>query len=56
MHSKSLQMVRFVERINRNFGEMRLTGSIFLDVAKTYFMVWNDGLLHELTLINFRLT
>jgi len=34
-HSTSLQLVRFVERITRNFGEKRLTGG-FLDVAKAF--------------------
>jgi len=33
-HSTSLQLVHFVERITRNFGEKRLTGPVFLDVAK----------------------
>ena len=33
-HSTSLQLVRLVERITRNFGERRLTGAILLDVAK----------------------
>jgi len=32
--STSLQMARLVEGITRNFGEKRLTGSVFLDVAK----------------------
>ena len=33
-HSTSLQLVHLVERITRNFGEKRLTGPVFLDVAK----------------------
>jgi hypothetical protein len=35
-HSTSLQLARLVERITRNFGEKRLTGAIFLDVAKAF--------------------
>jgi len=53
MHSKSLQLACLVERITRNFGEKRLTGAVFLDVAKAFDTVWIDGLLCELTLLNF---
>ena len=42
-----------VERITRNFGEKRLTGAVFLDVAKAFDTVWIDGLLYKLTLLNF---
>jgi hypothetical protein len=42
-----------VERITRNFGEKRLTGAVFLDVAKAFDTVWIDGLLYKLTLPNF---
>jgi hypothetical protein len=52
-HSTSLQLVRLVERITRNFGEKRLTGAVFLDVAKAFDTVWIDGLLYKLTLLNF---
>ena len=52
-HSTSLQLVRLVEIITRNFGEKRLTGVVFLDVAKAFDTVWIDGLLYKLTLINF---
>jgi hypothetical protein len=31
-----LQLARLVERIIRNFGEKRLTGAVFLDVAKAF--------------------
>jgi len=40
-HSTSLQLARLVERITRRFGENRVTGAVFLDVAKA----WIDGLL-----------
>ena len=40
----SLQLARLVERIDRNFGEKRLTGAVFLDVAKAFVTVWIDGL------------
>ena len=36
-HSTSLQLTRLVERITRNFGEKRLTGAAFLDVAKALY-------------------
>jgi hypothetical protein len=52
-HSTSLQLARLVERITRNFGERRLTGAVFLDVAKAFDTVWIDGLLYKLTLLNF---
>jgi hypothetical protein len=52
-HSTSLQLARLVERIARNFGEKRLTGAVFLDVAKAFDTVWIDGLLYKLTLLNF---
>jgi len=52
-HSTSLQLARLVERISTNFGEKRLTGAVFLDVAKTFDTVWIGGLLFKLTLLNF---
>jgi hypothetical protein len=52
-HSTSLQLTRLVERMTRNFGEKRLTGAVFLDVAKAFDTVWIDGLLYKLTLLNF---
>jgi hypothetical protein len=52
-HSTSLQLARLVERITRNFGEKRLTGAVFLNVAKTFNTVWMDGLLYKLTPLNF---
>jgi hypothetical protein len=44
-HSTSLQLARLVERIARNCGEKRLTGAVFLVVAKAFDTVWIDGLL-----------
>jgi hypothetical protein len=35
-HSTSLQLARLVEKITRNFGEKRLRGTVFLDVAKAF--------------------
>jgi len=46
-HSTSLQLTRLVERITRKFGEKRLTGTVFLDVAKAFDTVWIDGLLYK---------
>jgi len=48
-----LQLARLVERITRNFGEKRLTGAVFLDVAKAFDIVWIDGLIYKLTFLNF---
>jgi hypothetical protein len=39
--------------VTRNFGEKRLTGAVFLDVAKAFDTVWVDGLLFKLTALNF---
>jgi hypothetical protein len=44
--STSLYLACLVERITRNFGEKRLTGAVFLDVAKAFDTVWIDGLLY----------
>jgi hypothetical protein len=48
-----LKPARLIERITSKFGERRLTGAVFLDVAKTFDTVWVDGLLYKLTLMNF---
>jgi hypothetical protein len=47
-----LQLARLVERINRNCGEKRITGAVFLDVATAFDTIWIDGLLYKLTLLN----
>ena len=52
-NSTSLQLVCLIERRTRNFGEKRLTGLVFLDVAKAFDNVWIDGLLYKRTLLNF---
>jgi hypothetical protein len=52
-HSTALQLGRLVERVNRNFDERRLTGAVFLDVAKAFDTVWAKGLLYKLTILNF---
>jgi hypothetical protein len=52
-HRTSLQLSRLVERVPRNFYEIRLTGAIFLDVVKDFDIVWIDGLLYKLTLLSF---
>jgi hypothetical protein len=38
-HNTTLQLTLFVERVSRNFGGKRLTGVVFLDVAKAYHTV-----------------
>ena len=54
-YSTSLQLVRLVERVFRNFGEKRLTGAVFLYVAKAFDTVWVDGLVYKLMALNFPL-
>ena len=39
--------------MTRYFGEKRITGAVFLDVAKVFDFVWVDGLLYKLTVLNF---
>ena len=51
--SMGLQLARLVEKVSRNFGKKRLTGAVFLDVAKAFDTVWVAGLLHKLTHLNF---
>jgi len=52
-HSTSLQLVRLVEKITRNFGEKRQTGAVYLDVAKAFDTVWIDDLLYKRTFLYF---
>jgi hypothetical protein len=52
-HSTTLQLAHLVERVNRNFDEKRLTGAVFLDVAKAFDTVWIKGLFYKLTVLNF---
>jgi hypothetical protein len=51
-HSTIIQLARRVERITRNFGEKKLTGAVFLDVAKALYKVWIDSLIYKLTILN----
>jgi hypothetical protein len=52
-HGTSLQLVRLNERVTRNVGEKRLTGVVFFNVAKAFDIVWIDGLLYKLRILNF---
>jgi hypothetical protein len=52
-HSTVLLLARLVERVSRDFGEKRLTGAVFLDMAKTFIIAWVDSLLYKLTVLNF---
>jgi hypothetical protein len=52
-YSTTLQLTRLVERVNRNFDERRLTGAVFLDMAKAFDTIWVKGLLYKLTVLNF---
>jgi len=52
-HSTSLQLACLVGRITRNVGGKRVTGAVFLDVAKAFDTVWIDGIVYKLTLLNF---
>jgi hypothetical protein len=51
--STTLQLARLVEGITRNFGVKKLTGAVFLAVAKAFETVWIDGLLRNFTLLKF---
>jgi hypothetical protein len=53
IHSTMLLLACLVERVNRNFDEGRLTGAVFLVVAKAFHIVWVKGLLYKLTVLNF---
>jgi hypothetical protein len=50
-HSTSLHLARLVGRIARNLGGKRLTGTVFLNVAKTFDTFWIDDLFYKLTLL-----
>jgi hypothetical protein len=52
-HSTALQLARLVERVNRNFDERRLTGAVFLDLAKAFDAAWVEGLLYKLIILIF---
>jgi hypothetical protein len=53
--STALQLGSLVERVNRNLDERRMTGAVFLDVAKAFDTVGVEGLLCKLTILNFPL-
>jgi len=55
-HSTAPQLARLVERISRNFGEKRLTGAVFLDLAKAFDTVWVEGLSYNLKSLIFPCT
>ena len=52
-HSTAPQLARLVERVSRNFNERRMTGEVFLDMAKAFDTVWIVGLLYKLTVLIF---
>jgi hypothetical protein len=52
-HSTTLQLARLVQELNTNFDDRRLTGAVFLDVAKAFDPVGVKGLLYKLTVRNF---
>jgi hypothetical protein len=52
-YSISLQLARLFERVSRIFGEKRLTGAVFLDVAKAFGTVWVDALAFKLIALKF---
>jgi hypothetical protein len=51
-HSTTLQLARLVNKGNRNFDVSRVTGAVFLDVAKTFDTVLVKGLLYKITVLN----
>jgi hypothetical protein len=42
----SLSLARLTEKITRNFGEKRLTGMVFLGMARAFDTIWLNGLLN----------
>ena len=50
----TLQLAILIERVMRNFGERRLTGTVFLDVVKSFNSVWIEGLPYKFTLLEFQ--
>jgi hypothetical protein len=54
-HSTAVQLTLLIGRVSRNFGEKRLRGAVFLDMAKAFHTVWDDGLVCKLTVLNFSL-
>jgi uncharacterized membrane protein len=52
-NSTALPFTRLVERASRNFDEKSLTGADFLEVSKVFDTLWFDGLLYNLTILNF---
>jgi len=51
--STALLLARHGERVSGNFGEKRLTGTVFLDVARAFDTVWVDCLPYKRTVLNF---
>jgi hypothetical protein len=51
--STTLQLVRFIEKVNRNFDERRLPDAVFLDVGKVFDTAWVKGHLHHQTAPTF---
>jgi hypothetical protein len=51
--STSLPLASLVEKKTIDFSEKRLTGAVFIDVAKAFDTDWIDGLLYKLTHLNF---
>ena len=54
-NSTALHLAPLEERVSRNFDGKRLTGAVFLDVAKAFDTVCFDGFLYKLTILNFPL-
>jgi hypothetical protein len=51
-HNTSLKLARLIEKVSRKLGERRLTGAVFLDVAKAFDTVWVNGLAYKLMVLN----
>jgi hypothetical protein len=54
-HSTALQLGHLFEEVSRNLVERRMTGAVFLDVAKAFDTVWVKDLLYKLTFLTFPL-
>jgi hypothetical protein len=52
-HSTTLQLAHHTETVSRNFDKRRITGAVFLDVAKALITVYVKDLLYKITVLKF---
>ena len=52
-HSTTQQLLRVSNKIIQGFNENKMSGIVFLDVAKAFDRVWHDGLLSKMISMQF---